>query len=271
VEASWHEGSEEVQRHEHLRTRIRLRTSHRQADTEFHRVDGPVVRDVASEPGSESGSAGSGAATGGSRAAAVFAADSGTAAAIGGADRAVSGFAGGADPGGGDVSRSSGGSGQMAASKSEFDRRRAGASREPAALGSEREGAYGVSFGSGEYGQESIVDLIAGRRLLQPAERCDERDSGDAAEGAAGGHAAVDAATNHNDARLDDRHSAGQSDGGLRARVRSVGGLRIPNLAVALLVSVPRNLVRRTVSLVRHWIRHWVLWGLRVGMVSLGI
>ena len=115
--------------------------------------------------------------------AALHARDSRTVAAVGGADCAVSGFAGGADPGGVHVSRASRRGRPMGARASGFKGRRFGSSGGPTTLGPERQGAHGISLRPGKYGQEPLLDVIARRRLLQPATGCDGCHPGDAPAG----------------------------------------------------------------------------------------
>ncbi len=114
---------------------------------------------------------------------ALHAIDSRTVAAVGGADCAVSGFAGGADPGGVHVSRASRRGRPMGARASGFKGRRFGSSGGPTTLGPERQGAHGISLRPGKYGQEPLLDVIARRRLLQPATGCDGCHPGDAPAG----------------------------------------------------------------------------------------
>ena len=119
--------------------------------------------------------------------AALRATESRTIAAVGSADCPVSGFAGVADPGGVDVSRASGRGRPMGAGASGFARRGFGSSCGPTTLGPERQGAYPVSIRPWKYGQEPFLDVIARRRLLQPATGCDGCRAGDAPAGRGSG------------------------------------------------------------------------------------
>ena len=110
-----------------------------------------------------------------------------TIAAVGSADCPVSGFAGVADPGGVDVSRASGRGRPMGAGASGFTRRGFGSSCGPTTLGPERQGAYRISIRPWKYGQEPFLDVIARRRLLQPATGCDGCRAGDAPAGRGSG------------------------------------------------------------------------------------
>ena len=73
---------------------------------------------------------------------------------------------------------------QMGASASRSEGRRSGAGGGPATLGSERQGARCVSVRARKHGQESFLDVIPGRRLLQSATGCDECHASDAPAGA---------------------------------------------------------------------------------------
>jgi len=55
---------------------------------------------------------------------------------------------------------------------------------------------------------KNFLDIVSGRRLLQPATRCDGRDSSDAPESRASRQFERHAAANRTDARLGHRHSA---------------------------------------------------------------
>ena len=62
--------------------------------------------------------------------------------------------------------------------------RRFGSSCGPTTLGPERQGAHRISIRPWKYGQEPLLDVIARRRLLQPATGCDGCRTGDAPAGA---------------------------------------------------------------------------------------
>ena len=79
------------------------------------------------------------------------------------------------------------------------------------------------------------------------------------------------AAAKRHDGWFDDRYSAGESRCGLRPGLRSVGGLRRSHPAVARLVSLPWNLVRRPVSFVRPRLRNRIFRRLWLGLGKLGI
>src|SRR5579859_1394658 len=103
------------------------------------------------------------------------------------ADCALSGLTGRANPGGRHISRTGGRGRSLGAKPSGFEGRRSGAGRGPRALGPKRQGPRRIPLCAREYGQESLLDLLPGRRVLQPATGCDGRHSGDAPEGRASG------------------------------------------------------------------------------------
>ena len=74
----------------------------------------------------------------------------------------------------------------MGARASGFKGRRFGPGGGPTTLGRERQGAYGISIGPGKYGQEPLLDVIARRRILQPATGCDGCRAGNASAGGKG-------------------------------------------------------------------------------------
>ena len=78
----------------------------------------------------------------------------------------------------------------------ELERRRVGSGDRPTAVGPQRQGAHGIPVGPGQYGQESLLDVLPGRRLLQSATGCHGCRASDAPAGASGGQSAVHSSAN---------------------------------------------------------------------------
>ncbi len=93
-------------------------------------------------------------------------------------------------------------------------------------VGSEREGAYGVSAGIAAAERQSAVDFFTGQRVLQPAARLAADGAGASREGGAGGQPADHAATAGSQRSRIHFSSAVESRGGLRAHLQSLGSLR---------------------------------------------
>ena len=85
-----------------------------------------------------------------------------------------------------------------------------GASCGPTTLGPERQGAHRISIRPWKYGQEPLLDVISGRRLLQPASGGDGCRPGDAPARGASRQSSDHAAANCNEPRLDDRRATCQ-------------------------------------------------------------
>ena len=113
--------------------------------------------------------------------------DAGTVAATRRAHRIVSGCVGGTDPRSGYLSRPNCGSRPVAAATYRSQGRTTRQRSRQAALGSQREGPRGVSFGARQHGQESVLDFIARRCLRQSTAGRDECCSGNARPRGEGG------------------------------------------------------------------------------------
>src|SRR6267378_55158 len=73
------------------------------------------------------------------------------------------------------------------------------------------------------------------------------------------------------DRRLGHRDRAGQPRNRLRSCLRSLDRLWRPDCCLARLVSLSGHLVRRPGDLLRSGLRHRLLWGLRMGLASVGM
>src|SRR5258706_375849 len=96
----------------------------------------------------------------------------------------------------------------------------------PAVLGSERESAHAVPFGHGKHGQESFLDLSAGRRLYEPSAGRAQRSPGNAPACAGSRELAEYQPADGDNAEPNDGNSTGRPSSRLRARIRSVARIR---------------------------------------------
>src|SRR5450432_3974212 len=170
--------ADEVQEHELIRTCERVfKGSIGQAGFGFPFAVDTLVRDLAPEPVSPARRTDPGA---GSPEARIHTAESRAVAAVGGAHRFVPRFAGGSNPDGFHVSRTSRRSRQVGAGTSGFEGRRFGTSCGPATLGPQRQSPRCISVRPRKYGQEPLMDVLSGRRLLQSGRRNNGRRADDA-------------------------------------------------------------------------------------------
>src|SRR5580692_4451788 len=159
----------------------------------------------------------------------------------------------------------------MGASASGLEGTGVGASRRSTTLGPERKGFGSIPIRAWKYGQESFLDVLAGRRLLQSAAGRDGRRTGDAPESTGNGQSEEYSAANGNDGWFRRGDCASATGRCLCPRLQPLAGLWVSHRGLAGLVPLSRNLVWRSLPFLRPRIWHWLVRRLWVGLGPLGV